>query len=89
MDNTSTVQLIEKYTQSTSKSRHYYERAMNYIPGLTTRDLTFFEPYPPYLERGKGCKVFDVDGNEWIDFFNNATSLILGHAHPAVFEAVQ
>ncbi|MFC1885475.1 aspartate aminotransferase family protein [Thermodesulfobacteriota bacterium] len=89
MNNTSASQMIEDYTQSTSKSRDYSVTAMNYIPGLTTRDLTFFEPYPPYLERGKGCKVFDVDGNEWIDFFNNATSLILGHAHPAVVEAVQ
>jgi glutamate-1-semialdehyde 2,1-aminomutase len=84
-----TANLIEAYTRSTPKSRAYFERAMNYIPGLTTRDLTYFEPYPPYLERGKGCRVYDVDGNEWIDFFNNATSLIIGHAHPAVVEAVQ
>jgi len=89
MDKTPADQSIEKYAQSTSKSRDYFESAMNYIPGLTTRDLTFFKPHPPYMDRGEGCKVFDVDGNEWIDFFNNATSLILGHANPAVVKAVQ
>lgn len=82
-------QLLEKYCQITPKSRIYSESARNYIGGATTRDLTFFEPYPPYIVRGEGYRIIDVDRNEWIDFFNNATSLILGHANPEVVKAVQ
>jgi glutamate-1-semialdehyde 2,1-aminomutase len=45
------------------------------------------KPYPIYAARGKGCRVFDVDGNEYIDCINNFTSLIHGHAHPRLIEA--
>ena len=81
--------VVEGYCQSTFRSRTYSELATNYIGGRTTRELTFFNPYPPYIVRGEGFRIFDVDGNERIDFFNNASSLILGHAHPAVVKAVQ
>jgi len=40
------------------------------------------------MERGEGCRLYDVDGNVYIDFVNNMTSLILGHAHPKVTAAV-
>jgi glutamate-1-semialdehyde 2,1-aminomutase len=46
-------------------------------------------PYPIYAASGSGCRVTDVDGDERIDFLNNYTSLILGHADPRVTEAVQ
>jgi glutamate-1-semialdehyde 2,1-aminomutase len=49
----------------------------------------YFDPYPTYIERGEGCTIYDADGNRYIDFNNNYTSLIHGHAHPAVVEAVQ
>jgi glutamate-1-semialdehyde 2,1-aminomutase len=80
---------IKRYCQSTFRSRTYSELAADYIGGRTTRELTFFNPYPPYIVRGEGFKIFDVDGNERVDFFNNASSLILGHAHPVVVKAVQ
>ena len=81
--------ISEKYRQTTARSREYHEYATNYLPGGVTRTLSFFAPYPPYIDRGEGCKLIDVDGNVRIDFFNNATSLILGHAHPAVVETVR
>jgi len=43
----------------------------------------------PFIERGKGCRVFDVDGNEYIDYVGSFGPLILGHAHPAVLRAVR
>ncbi len=82
-------QLLEEYALATPTSMSYSERAMKYLPGGVTRTLSFFHPHPPYIDRGEGCRIIDVDGNERIDFFNNATSLILGHAHPAVVKAVQ
>jgi glutamate-1-semialdehyde 2,1-aminomutase len=89
MENNLMERLLEEYHQATPKSRSYSQRAMNFLPGGVTRTLSFFHPYPTYIRRGQGCKVIDVDGNERIDFFNNATSLILGHAHPAVVKAIQ
>ena len=82
-------QLLDQYSKTTPKSMSYSKQAMQYLPGGVTRTLSFFQPYPPYIDRGEGCRIIDVDGNERIDFFNNATSLILGHAHPAVVDAVQ
>lgn len=80
---------LKEYYRRNRKAKQYYDRACGYLPGGTTRTLSFFQPYPLFIQRGAGFKVFDVDGNARIDFFNNATSLILGHAHPAVVKAVR
>lgn len=47
----------------------------------------FFKPYPVFMEKGKGCRLYDLDGNAYIDFLNNYTALIHGHAHPAIVKA--
>jgi glutamate-1-semialdehyde 2,1-aminomutase len=80
---------LNEYQRKSRKSKKYYEWACQYLPGGTTRTLSFFRPYPLFMKKGAGCMTVDVDGNERIDFFNNATSLILGHAHPAVVKAVR
>ena len=59
------------------------------MPGGNTRTGVYFSPFPIYLERGEGSAVYDADGNELLDFMNNNTALILGHAHPAVVDAVR
>ena len=79
----------ERFTELTSASRELWERATYSLPGGNTRTTIFQDPYPVYLERGEGCRVVDVDGVERIDFINNYTSLVLGHCHPRVVEAVQ
>jgi glutamate-1-semialdehyde 2,1-aminomutase len=58
------------------------------LPGGITRTSVYFDPYPPYITRGEGCHIYDVDGNRRIDFLGNYTSLILGHCPPAVVAAV-
>ncbi len=82
-------EIIEQYIDSTPHSRELYERAVRALPGGNTRTTVFIQPYPFYFRRGAGSRVWDVDGNERIDFINNYTSLILGHAHPKVVAAVQ
>ena len=47
------------------------------------------DPWPLYLERGNGPKVWDVDGNELWDFHNGFGSMVQGHAHPAIGEAIR
>ena len=79
----------ERYAHSTSASRTLWERALRSLPGGNTRTTIFHDPYPVYLARGEGCRVTDVDGVERIDFINNYTSLVHGHCHPRVVEAVQ
>lgn len=75
------------YPDLQSKSKELYDRARNSLPGGNTRTTVFMKPYPVYAARGAGCRVWDVDGNEFIDCINNFTSLIHGHAHPRLIEA--
>lgn len=71
-----------------SKSSALYERARTVLPGGVSRNTVLREPHPLYAERGEGCRVTDIEGVERIDFANNMASLIHGHAHPAIAEAV-
>ena len=64
-----------------------YDRALASLPGGNSRTTVFMKPYPIYAARGEGCRVWDVDGNQYIDCINNFTSLIHGHAHPTLVEA--
>lgn len=75
------------YPDPKSVSRTMYNRALASLPGGNTRTTVFMKPYPIYAARGEGCRVWDVDGNEFIDCINNFTSLIHGHAHPSLIEA--
>ena len=81
--------LIEEYVAQNARSRQLYERAKKVEPGGNTRTGIFFSPFPLFAERGEGVYIIDVDGNRRLDFVNNNTSLILGHAHPAVVKALQ
>ena len=76
------------YAERTSRSRALYDRAVGLLPGGITRTTTYYAPNPAYMVRGEGCYAFDLDGNRYLDYLNNYTSLILGHAHPAVVSAV-
>jgi glutamate-1-semialdehyde 2,1-aminomutase len=83
-----TAKEIRKFSQATKKSKSLFERARNSIPSGSTRSPFYANPYPVYVEKAKGCYVFDVDGNKYIDFVCNMGPLILGHRHPAVEKAV-
>ncbi len=65
------------------------KRAQQVFPGGDTRASAHYGPYPLVIERSEGCRLHDVDGNALVDFMNNFTSLIHGHAHPRVVAAVQ
>jgi glutamate-1-semialdehyde 2,1-aminomutase len=58
------------------------------MPGGVTRKTVHFAPHPLYIECGGGCYVRDVDGTRRLDAISNYSAQILGHAHPAVVEAV-
>jgi glutamate-1-semialdehyde 2,1-aminomutase len=75
------------YPDPQSRSKALYDRAVASLPGGNSRTTVFMSPYPIYAARGEGCRVWDVDGNVFIDCINNFTSLIHGHAHPRLVEA--
>lgn len=75
------------YPNNHDRSRDLYQRALKSLPGGNTRTTVFMKPFPIYAASGAGCRVTDLDGNEYIDCINNFTSLIHGHAHPALIEA--
>ncbi|TMB98507.1 MAG: aspartate aminotransferase family protein [Chloroflexi bacterium] len=77
------------YRQTTPASQALHEKAVAVMPGGTTRTTTYFDPYPLYIDRGEGCRVWDADGTERIDMLGNYTAMILGHAHPKVVEAIR
>jgi glutamate-1-semialdehyde 2,1-aminomutase len=81
--------LIDDYLARTPRSRAMFERAVGSIPGGSTRTTVYTMPYPPYVAYGEGLRIHDVDGNVYRDLLGNYTSLILGHAHPAVVAAVE
>ena len=70
------------------KSRALFERLAKVMPGASTRSVTHYEPYPIGIARGEGCRIWDVDGNSYIDLLNNYTPLVHGHAHPRIVEAI-
>lgn len=72
-----------------TRSTELFERACNVMPGGNTRTSVWHSPHPPYAAAGKGCRLKDVDGNTYLDFLNNYTSMIHGHAHPVIAEAVR
>ena len=80
---------IEQYKSRTPNSRALNTEAARYLPGGSSRGTAYFDPYPIFADRGEGHYLYDVDGNPYLDFMINATSLIMGHAHPLVVQALQ
>jgi glutamate-1-semialdehyde 2,1-aminomutase len=66
-----------------------HERAVRVLPRGNTRTTLFVPPHPPYVARGEGCRMVDVDGHETIDLQGNYTALIHGHAHPRIVAAAE
>ncbi len=75
-------------TAATSKSSILYERALRVLPGGVSRNAALRQPHPLYAQKAQGCYVTDIEGVRRIDFTNNMASLIHGHAHPVIVEAV-
>ena len=86
----SPIRRIEsEYRARTPGSAKLYEEARKAIPAGLTHDSRTLLPYPVYAARAKGPLKWDVDGNEYVDYFGGHGALLLGHAHPAVVDAVQ
>ena len=83
------AEIEEEYKGKTSKSREMLKTSSQYVSGGVTRDTNWWKPYPVFVEKGEGCNLYDIDGNEYVDYNNNFTALLLGHSHPKVIAAIQ
>lgn len=79
-------------TNKFKRSSEYFKEAGRHIPGGVNSPVRAFKAVggePLFIEKGAGSKVYDVDGNSYIDFVLSWGPLILGHAHPEVVEAIK
>ena len=90
MDSVTELQrrIEDGYRARTRRSAALFDRAIRSLPGGDTRSALFYPPYPTFMRSGLGCRLTDVDGNEYLDFLNNYTSLVHGHAHPSIVAAI-
>ena len=74
------------------RSQKLFQEAQQYLPGGVDSPVRAFKAVggtPPFIVRGQGSKIYDADGNEFIDFVCSWGPLILGHAHPQVVAALR
>ena len=79
----------ESYVARTARSRELLERAKASLPMGIASSFQNYEPYPTFMNEASGSRIWDADGNEYIDFDMAFGVLAAGHSHPAVVEAVR
>ena len=75
-----------------SKSLTAWQKSQQFIPGGVNSPVRNFSKvggHPRFIARGEGSKIYDIDGNEYIDYVASWGPLVLGHAHPSVIEAIR
>ncbi len=80
---------LEAYEQRTPKCKTAWERAAKVIPGGVGSAIQFKPPYPIYIGDSKGSRVWDLDGNEYIDYSLCYAAMVAGHANPVIAEAIK
>lgn len=77
------------YLPKVKRSADLYERAKNYLPGGVSATVKSLNPHPIYVARAKGSKFYDLDGNEYIDYFIGAGTNVLGHCSDEILSPVR
>jgi len=78
-----------RYVKNTPTSGELWKQAFEMIPGGITANIKYFDPYPLFMKRARGSKVYDADGNEYIDYCLCLGPLVLGHGHSVVVKAIK
>jgi glutamate-1-semialdehyde 2,1-aminomutase len=79
----------EIFSARQPESRHLASRAGRALAGGVTSSWQITRPQPVWLSHGKGSKIYDVDGNEYVDLHGGYGAALAGHGHPAIVEAVR
>jgi glutamate-1-semialdehyde 2,1-aminomutase len=80
---------FDAYRQTTPSSESLFKRAKEVMPGGISHNVHYFPPYPFFIKKAKGSKIWDVDGNEYIDLWMGHYTHILGHQSEIVIDAVK
>lgn len=88
-DTISNSAILATYRERTTKSAARYAEAKSVLPSGIVHDARYMSPHPVYIDRGRAARKWDIDGNEYVDYYGGHGSLLLGHCHPAVVTAVQ
>ena len=80
--------MTEAFERSRPTSKALFARAQGTLAGGITSELRAAEPFPIFIDRAEGSRKWDVDGNEYVDYSMGSAALLLGHAHPAIVQAV-
>jgi len=80
---------VQPWPVASERSRAWSERAGRVIAGGVQGEGRSARPHPLYMTRAKGSRIWDVDGNEYVDFHSSFGAVTLGHAHPRVCEAIE
>jgi glutamate-1-semialdehyde 2,1-aminomutase len=79
----------ELFRRARPRSHELWTEARSVMPRGVPSSFQDAAPQPVFMDRGKGSRVWDVDGNEYVDFHNGFGVMVVGHAHPKIVEAVQ
>src|SRR5436190_5027836 len=77
-----------RFRERTGGSARFFERATKVMPNGVPSSFQQNDPWPVYGERGSGAQVWDVDGNEYVDFHNGFGVMCVGHANPVIADAI-
>jgi len=80
---------MREFEQKTPKSKAIYANAKLEAPFGVHSNYRYSDPYPLYFTRGKGSRLWDVDGNEYTDYNMGFGVLVAGHSHPLVVQAIK
>ena len=78
----------ERFRSKRQKSDQLWKRAKQFIPRGVPSSFQDAAPQPVFIDHGKGSRVWDVDGNEYVDFHNGFGVMAVGHAHPLIVKAI-
>lgn len=81
--------ITEEYTRRYAQSHRLFQAAQEALPGGITHMARAFDPFPLYIEGCLGAHKWDVDDNRYIDYWMGHGAMLLGHAHPAIVDAVR
>ncbi|RYP40826.1 hypothetical protein DL769_011709 [Monosporascus sp. CRB-8-3] len=79
---------VQRYEERNKRSRELHLAALESMPGGNTRTLLHNPPFPTFIKRGEGYKVFDEDGHEYVDLVAEMTAGLFGHGHPTLLRAL-
>lgn len=82
------AKIKDEFTKTRAKSLKMFEDAKSLIPGGVEHNLATSHPFPVAMDRAKGYKLWDVDGNEYVDFLMCGAPIILGHAYDPLDEEI-